>query len=324
MFSFFAPSRREEPPAQQQDAPSADPHQPPLPYPDPPRSPRLQVEHARHLEEQLAILRHELADTRKTYEQKLADQREKLTAQLASQRDKYVSKTTRLEARNAWLEDTVQQLTAEKGWLAKRNEALERAEKALDARIGAFEEEVCELKADNAALRQENADYRADFDDVVGEVAELQKAAEAMAERAHKTLARPKAREQRSPMAGDEEARQRTPRGKRTEAPDADLSGETLTRTRERKEGEVRGRAAQAGGGVDPRSLEALRTLGASRNVSPSPTPDRGRQRRLGGGGLCAGGGSTATADAAPEDVAARPSRKRQRTESDTESGLTA
>ncbi|KAF4313030.1 hypothetical protein GTA08_BOTSDO00862 [Botryosphaeria dothidea] len=322
MLRFLTSGLREDPQPQLPDPTQQ--QQQINPCPEPPRSPRLQVEHARRLEEEIAILRVDLADTRQSYEHKLADQHGKLAAQLASQREKYESKTARLEARNKWLEDTVQQLATEKAWLARRNDALERTEKALDARIGGLEEEVFELKDENAALRQENADYRVDFDEVVGEVAALQKAASAMAERAHKALTRPKAKEGRK-----EDDAKRTPGGKRIEAPNADLSGETLTRTAPREaegnEGERRGRPStnSRASGVDPRSLEALQTLGPSRNVSPSPTPDSRRQRRLGGGGVCAGGGST-VADAASENVTVRTSRKRQRTESDTESGLTA
>ncbi|GME31653.1 hypothetical protein GTA08_BOTSDO00862 [Neofusicoccum parvum] len=320
MFRLLASALREEqPPAQQQE-----PAEPPSPLAAArPGSPRLQVEHARRLEEELAIARADLADQRGAYEARLADQKEKLTAKLDSQRDVYESKTRRLEVRNAWLEDTVGQLTDEKRWLANRNEALEAAEKRLDARVGELEEQVFELKAEGWALRQENADYKVDFDGVIGEVARLQRAAEKMAERARRALTMPKAKEARSPDAGagaDAEGEQVTPRGKRIEGPDGSLSGETLgtgPRSRERGRPEVNSQA----GCVDPRSVEALRTLGASRNASP--TPERGQQRRLGGGGVCAGGGAAAGSSSA-ENVTVRPSRKRQRTESDPDSGMAA
>ncbi|KAL0263229.1 hypothetical protein SLS55_002207 [Diplodia seriata] len=349
MFRLFANALREEAPQQPQDeAPPATTAitttaTSPQHFPaEPPRSPRLQVEHSRRLEEELAILRADLADQRGAYEAKLADQRAKLTAKLAAQRDKYEAKTARLEERNAWLEGTVAKRAEEKQWLERRNDALEATEKRLDARVGALEERVFELQAENWALKQENADFRADFDGVVGEMAALRRGAEALAERAHRALARPRAGDARaSPKRvgdGVQEAdggegegegegeegnaqQQATPRGRRIEARDASLSGETLTRTgpRSRDEengGEGRGRLSQAGGPVpDPRSLEALRTLGASRNVSPSPTPERGRQRRLGGNGAVTANG----AGGSTENVAIRHSKKRQRTESDTE-----
>ncbi|KAL1639821.1 hypothetical protein SLS58_007565 [Diplodia intermedia] len=348
MFRLFANALREEAPQQPQDeappatttaitttAATSPPH---LAPPEPPRSPRLQVEHSRRLEEELAILRADLADQRGAHEARLADQRAKLTAKLAAQRDKYEARAARLEERNAWLEGTVAKRAEEKQWLERRNDALEATEKRLDARVAALEERVFALQTDNWALRQENADFRADFDGVVGEMAALRRGAEALAERAHRALARPRAKDARgSPKRvgdGAQEAdggegegeegnarQQATPRGRRIEASDASLSGETLTRTgpRSRDEGnggEGRGRLSQAGGPVpDPRSLEALRTLGASRNVSPSPTPERGRQRRLGGNGAVTANG----AGGSTENVAIRHSKKRQRTESDTE-----
>ncbi|KAF9637244.1 hypothetical protein BFW01_g8140 [Lasiodiplodia theobromae] len=303
MFRFFSNAPREEPQPQDEE-PATDAVAPAQQaYPEPPRSPRLQVEHSRRLEEELAILRADLADQRAAYEAKLSDQRAKLTAKLASQRDKYESKTARLAERNEWLEGTVAKRAEEKQWLERRNDALEATEKKLDARIGTLEERVFELQAENWALKQENADLRADYDGVVGGLTTFRKGTERLLEGMNKALAKPRAKDE-------------TPRGKRIEAPDASLSGETLrTRSRDGNGGEGRSRHPQAGGSVDPRSLDALRTLGpSSRNVSPT----RGRQRRLGGSGAVTAG--TASSDfAGTENVAIRPSKKRQRTSSDTE-----
>lgn len=344
MFRFFSNAPREDPQPEDEEAPAdaAAPaqhqhqHQP---YPEPPRSPRLQVEHSRRLEEELAILRADLADQRAGYEAKLADQRAKLTAKLASQRDKYESKTARLAERNEWLEGTVAKRAEEKQWLERRNDALEATEKKLDARIGTLEERVFELQAENWALKQENADLRADYDGVVGDLTTFRKGAERLLEGAQRALAKPRAKDVRgSPKAvgegrkggaqeedeeeeedvdeDEEDGAQATPRGKRIEAPDASLSGETLrTRSRDGNGGEGRSRHPQAGGSVDPRSLDALRTLGpSSRNVSPT----RGRQRRLGGSGAVTAG-TTGSDFAGTENVAIRPSKKRQRTSSDPE-----
>ncbi|KAF4535730.1 Usher syndrome type-1c protein-binding protein 1 [Lasiodiplodia theobromae] len=335
MFRFFSNAPREEPQPQDEE-PATDAVAPAQQaYPEPPRSPRLQVEHSRRLEEELAILRADLADQRAAYEAKLSDQRAKLTAKLASQRDKYESKTARLAERNEWLEGTVAKRAEEKQWLERRNDALEATEKKLDARIGTLEERVFELQAENWALKQENADLRADYDGVVGDLTTFRKGTERLLEGMNKALAKPRAKDVRgSPKTveggrkggeeeeeeeedeDEEEGAQETPRGKRIEAPDASLSGETLrTRSRDGNGGEGRSRHPQAGGSVDPRSLDALRTLGpSSRNVSPT----RGRQRRLGGSGAVTAG--TASSDfAGTENVAIRPSKKRQRTSSDTE-----
>ncbi|KAF2091646.1 hypothetical protein K490DRAFT_52836 [Saccharata proteae CBS 121410] len=276
MFKLLAYGMREE---ANLEEPAADPT-------PAAQSPRVRIEYARRLEEENAVLKYELEEQKTSSEKRFRDQKKDSDKKVKDLSTKYREQLDRVTKYSNMLEVEVAQLKDEKARLERQNAQLLSTDKIQIQKLKILEDDLDNVNAENSVLKDENVELRK----------ELRDSAEEMTDKMRQQLLeftksfdrvgdRMREKASGTPRSSSQDSQASTPKGQDLISEDP-LSGETLRTVASVASHRDSDGARQS---IDPRSLDALRTVRSScgpRGTSPTPARmSRGVQASSSSGG---------------------------------------